>query len=459
MRAIGGLTAILLGLGLMLGSTPALAQPRRGQKPVVHLARKVSNKKTEARKPGRGEPAAVISSAYAAIPAAERRAIQSDLAWLGEYQGPPGGDFDDQRTIEAVKLFQKAIGGKQTGILDQQQRMRLAAAGETHEQAVGFRLIDDPATESRLGIPEKLVSPIGSSATGSSWISGHGQIQIEAFRLSEANLATLFEQEKKSPRGRAVDFSALNPDSFVISGTQGLKYFVVRAEAKDGGVRGVTILYDQATAGIMASVAVAVANSFVGFPDLEAVMAPGQQRAVAYSSAIVVDGRGDLITARQGVAGCEAITVPGFGHAVRIADDGAHDLALIRLFGTRNLAPATLRGDGQGADLTLVGVADPAAQGGGDAVSKQSARLDGDAVEPVPTIGFSGAAAIDAQGRLAGIVVLKTGLDPGSGTAKREAVLVPSAVVRAFLAAHGVAPAAEPRSIERSVMRVICVRK
>ena len=81
----------------------------------------------------------------------------------------------------------------------------------------------------------------------------------------------------------------LKPNSFVISGTQGLKNFVVRAEASGGEVRGITILYDQATAGIMAPVAIAMANSFEGFPDPNAAPPPGQQRAVEYGTAIVVD--------------------------------------------------------------------------------------------------------------------------------------------------------------------------
>ena len=61
--------------------------------------------------------------------------------------------------------------------------------------------------------------------------------------------------------------STLKPQSFIISGVQGLKDFVVRAEASGSELRGVTVLYDQATEGIMGPVAVAIADTFAGFPD------------------------------------------------------------------------------------------------------------------------------------------------------------------------------------------------
>ena len=89
----------------------------------------------------------------------------------------------------------------------------------------------------------------------------------------------------------------------------------------------------------MAPVALAMANSFQGFPDPNAIP-PEEQRAVEYGTAIVVDRSGDLLTTQAATADCEAIMVPGFGHAVRISTDKTGDLALIRLYGARNLQPS-----------------------------------------------------------------------------------------------------------------------
>jgi peptidoglycan hydrolase-like protein with peptidoglycan-binding domain len=434
--------------------TAALPQ----KKPETHQAAADQTGSLRHRKSESREKAAPVAATYATIPEPERLAVQADLAWLGHYEGAPGGDYD-QRTIEAIKAFQKITGNKETGVLNEQERARLAAAAHGLQEADGWQIIDDPATGARLGVPTKLVSPAGVSRTGSRWASGHDQIRIETFRLSEASLTALFDEEKKATRQRHADSSALKPDSFVISGTQGLKNFIVRAEASGAEVRGITILYDQATAGIMMPVAIAMGDSFVGFPDAKGGPPPGQKRAVEYGTAIVADRNGDLVASARVTAECVALTVPGFGHAARIAEDSANDLALIRLYGANNLVPAPIAGTNQGQELTLVGVADPLAQEGGGAVTSVSARLNGQTVEPAPKPGFSGAAAIDAQGRFAGMVALDSPVVAGSGPAIPQAMLVPGDTVRAFLTSHGIAPAGGHGGIDQSVLRVICVRK
>ncbi|MGA8615829.1 MAG: peptidoglycan-binding protein [Xanthobacteraceae bacterium] len=402
--------------------------------------------------------ASPVAAIYAPIPEAERFAVQADLAWLGHYEGAPGGDYD-QRTVEAIKAFQKITGNKETGVLNEQERARLDAAAHGPQQADGWQIIDDPATGARLGVPTKLVSPAGASRTGSRWASGHDTIRIETFRLSEASLPALFDEEKKTTRQRHADASVLKPDSFVISGTQGLKNFIVRAETSGSEVRGITILYDQATAGIMMPVAIAMGDSFVGFPDPKAAPPPGQKRGVEYGTAIVADRDGDLIAPARVTADCVALTVPGFGHAARIAEDSANDLALIRLYGAHNLVPAPLAGTSQGQQLTLAGIADPLAQEGGGAVTSVSAHLSGQTVEPAPKLGFSGAAAVDAQGRFAGMVELNSPVVAGNGPATAQAMLVPAGTIRAFLTSHGITPAGGRGAIDQSILRVICVRK
>ena len=66
--------------------------------------------------------------------------------------------------------------------------------------------------------------------------------------------------------------------------------------------------------------------------------------------------------------------------------------------------------------MTLVGVADPQAQGGGSAVSTARSRVsDTLALDAAPALGFDGAAALDAQGRLVGIAALKVAMVAGTG--------------------------------------------
>ena len=348
----------------------------------------------------------------------------------------------------------------------------LAEVPSFSAEAVGWQLIEDAKTGARLGLPEKLVPRAGISRTGSRWTSAQGQIQIETFRLTEAALPALFDEERKASH-RQITSSALKPDSFVILGVQGLKYFLVRAEARGSEVRGVTVQYDQATEGTMSRVAIAVANAFVGFPDPNAAPVPGLRRMVEYGTAIVVSSDGDLIAPAHVTDECQSITVPGFGHAERVAMDKANDLALIRVYGARNLVPAMLAADSdQSGELKLIGVADPLAQAGGAEVTGAAARFGAQGIEPAPKPGFSGAAAVNARGGLVGMVDLKPAfvaagtldlkpsLVAGSGTPGQAATLVPASTIRAFLQARGVTPAADGRAApEQSVARVICVRK
>ena len=348
----------------------------------------------------------------------------------------------------------------------------LAEVPSFSAEAVGWQLIEDAKTGARLGLPEKLVPRAGISRTGSRWTSAQGQIQIETFRLTEAALPALFDEERKASH-RQITSSALKPNSFVILGVQGLKYFLVRAEARGSEVRGVTVQYDQATEGTMSRVAIAVANAFVGFPDSNAAPVPGLRRMVEYGTAIVVSSDGDLIAPAHVTDECQSITVPGFGHAERVAMDKANDLALIRVYGARNLVPAMLAADSdQSGELKLIGVADPLAQAGGAEVTGAAARFGAQGIEPAPKPGFSGAAAVNARGGLVGMVDLKPAfvaagtldlkpsLVAGSGTPGQAATLVPASTIRAFLQARGVTPAADGRAApEQSVARVICVRK
>jgi hypothetical protein len=327
-------------------------------------------------------------------------------------------------------------------------------------EAVGWELIEDARTGVRLGVPQKLVPRLAASRSGTRWSSAQGQIQIETFRFAEAALPALFDEERKSSH-RQVASSNLKPDGFFILGSQGLKNFVVRAAALGSEVRGVTVLYDQATEGTMGGVAIAVANAFVGFPDPNVLPPAGLRRRVEYGSAIVVASDGTLVTAARNVDQCEAITVPPFGHAERIAEDKANGLALVRLYGARNLVPARFADNAiETGDLTLIGVADPLAQTG-DAASAIPAHLVQQTIEPVPKLGFSGAAAADARGLLAGMVDLRPGVVAGNGASAGQSVtMVPVGTIRAFLRAqHVTLPPAASGPVNQSVLRVICVRK
>jgi hypothetical protein len=425
-------------IGLVAAATPALAKDPYVRKPTTT---------TRATAHRIAVPRPVPKTRIAAVPTAAAPILEQTKGVLHR---------------RGARVAPKSNKDRETGIVAALERDSPALPANFPADAVGWRLIEDPVTGARIGLPEKLVPHAGTARSGSRWTSAQGQIQIETFRLTEAALPALFEDEKKAAH-RHTESGVLKPDFFVIAGVQGLKNFFVRADAHGSEVRGITILYDQATEGTMGRVAHVMLNAFAGFPDPNAAPLPGMRRLVEYGTAIVVSGDGDLITAAHLTDECQAITVSGFGHADRTAEDKTNDLALIRLYGARNLVPATLADDGSlEADIGLVGIADPLAQAGGAGVSRAAARLTAQGLEPAPKLGFSGAAAVDARGGLAGMVDLKPPSVAGSGSAGQGPTLIPVGAIRMFLQAHGISPAAASAgraAMEQSVVRVICVRR
>src|SRR5713226_7207307 len=112
-----------------------------------------------------------------AMAQAERLAIQSDLAWVGEYNGAISGEVSE-RMVAAIKEYQKAKGGKQTGVLNPQERGVLAETARRRQDNVGWKIVTDPITGARLGIPAKLTPQQTSDANGAKWSSPTGTVQI-----------------------------------------------------------------------------------------------------------------------------------------------------------------------------------------------------------------------------------------------------------------------------------------
>jgi len=403
-----------------------------------------------------------------AMAQAERQAIQSDLAWTGHYNGVINGEVSE-RMVAAIKAYQKDRGAKQSGVLNPQERGALSEAAKRLQDNVGWKIVTDSGSGVRLGLPGKLVPQQSSDANGTKWTSSTGTIQILLSRRKEASPSTakLADQEKKEPAGRKVDYSAVKPDFFVLSGTQGLKKFYVRGQFKDSEVRILTILYDQATEGTMEPVVIAMSSAFNPFPSGAQALGPPPRKTVEYGTGIVVSDDGAILTDRQVIDGCLSTVIAGYGNADRAAEDKAHDLALLRIYGARGLKPLGLGNGAAKSAVDLTGVADPQNQGGGAAVSSVKSQItpvgSGNdlALSPAPGVGFSGAAVLDGDGKFAGMALLKPIVVAGQpgGASPAQAALVHADIVRDFLKSNGVAANGSSSDAKASVVRVICVRK
>lgn len=442
---------------IVLTMTPALAQT--SQRPPARGAAGPQS----AAKPQAAKPQDPIAASYAALAEHERIAIQNDLIWTADYNGLAGADFGP-RAIAAVKAFQKRLNTKETGVLNPKERGHLAAAARAKREAVGWRIADDLVTGARLGIPVKLAPQTTSEGKGTRWHSAQNEIVIESFRVAEPSttLASVYEAQRKTPDSK-IAYNVMRGDAFTVSGLRGLKKFYARGQFRNGEVRGFSIVYDQAMEAQMEPVAIAMASTYQAFPANAGANLPPPRRKVEYGSGAFVSHEGHVLTSRYLVDGCETFTIAGYGSAERVADDKERGLALLRVYGARDLKPLALSADNTPGG-TLVGVADPDRQGGGGSVSTLPLRFVASgggraALDPTPGLGFAGAPIVDAAGKLLGIADVNTMAVAGAGIGS-FASLIPAAAVKSFLAEHKATVAsASPPDAKLAAVRVICVRK
>ena len=395
-----------------------------------------------------------LREAYTALPPAERVAIQLNLSWAGDYRGPPDGEFSDKLS-EAMKDYQKRNKLKVTGLLTPDERASLASAVAPRQSRAGWRMVEDPVTGARLGIPATFATKVTALPSGTRWSSEQGQLQIETFRIDTgATLQAVFDQQKKLPR-RRVESSNLQADSFSIGGMQGLKKMRIIGYARDNEVRGLAILYDQAMEGSIDSLVGPIAGAYLPFAPSFSLAAAHEapRRKVEYGTGGFVSAAGHVLTDRRLIEGCSIVTLPGRGHAERIAEERVAGLALLRINGASGFGVAPLAADVDDTnDVTLIGVADPAAQAGGGDVSVAKGRIGGAA---------GSVRALDASPAL-GMVQLSPVVTSSTAATAAQAVAVPADVIRRFLQVQGVNGETSQTALtdtKAAVTRVICVRK
>jgi hypothetical protein len=437
---------------------PAEAKPA-ADKPAKPATPQPTPSKTVTAK---SEPAKSEPDAFTGIPPAERAKIQAALLWAGDTASAAKGE---DPMVAAIKNYQRRKKANPTGVLTPDERADLLGAAKNLEDEVGWAVVVDPATGIRIGLPTKMVPQARDAERGTRWSSAHGDVQVETFRIAdpELKLAALFEQQKKE-LNRKVETSVLRDDNFFISGLQGLKRFSVRATMRNGEVRGFTMMFDQMMETIVSPVMVAMSSAFSPFPERSAPFA-ALAKSVEYGNGLVVSAQGHIVTDRKLTEGCQVIVASGIGDAVRIADDKDTGLALLRVYGPRKLSVLALpRDTPKSGDLTLIGIPDPKELNGTKKLIEVKARLaEGGAIElrqPVPMAGFSGAAALDGEGRFLGMMEMRNAVLASTEPAAPPVRLVTAETIHDFLASHHVASfETQAGEAKTSVVRMICVRK
>ena len=371
---------------------------------------------------------AAAQAGFEALPEAERKAIQNDLIWAGQFNGAVSGSYGPL-TFRAINAF-KGARGPADGLLPPAERAALAKAAQAARDAAGFKVLADDKTGVQIGIPQKLlpkrdVTPSG----GSRWQSADQKVTLDTSTTPPGgdDLAAIFEKAiTVSPNSpRKITYKLLRPDFFVVTGETPTGRFYRRLSAGPQGLRGFSIGYDKALAPTVDKLVIAIAASFEPFPTgaapaqpsavagtaaspssgLSSLLAPAARTNERYGVALALNERVAL-SASSAVDNCRTLRVGSRNAKLRLKDD-ASGLVLLDLEGTGAAKPPGLRSEAAGASEALVLVAY-----GNDAGKRAAVALPGQGVQAAgkPALkaplqpGQAGAPAFDRQGRLVGIV-------------------------------------------------------
>ncbi|QEL24182.1 serine protease [Bosea sp. F3-2] len=471
---------------------PQIRQVRTAALVLALLAAPVAAAQAQAPTAGPSPQMAAAQASFEALPEAERKAIQSDLIWAGQFNGAVSGAYGPL-TFRAINAF-KGARGPADGLLPPAERTALARAAQAARDAAGFRVLADEKTGVQIGIPTKLLPRRDATpAGGSRWQSADEKVTLDTSASPPGeDLAAIFEKAtavNPNNPGRKITYKLLRPDFFVVTGETPTGRFYRRLSAGPQGLRGFSIGYDKALAPTVDKLVIAIAASFDPFPTgpvptapsavagaaspqpgLSPPLAPAARSNERYGVALALNER-TALSAASAVDACRSLRAGNRGAKLRLKDD-ASGLVLLDLDGTGAAKPIGLRAEAPRADEALVLVAY-----GNDAGKRVAVALPGQSVQAggKPALraplqpGQAGAPAFDRQGRLVGIVtdnpsdkVLIAGVAP-----QRSYALAAAAAIQAMLGKAGASlpPAAAGsdlstgavvEQVSGSVLPIIC---
>jgi hypothetical protein len=181
---------------------------------------------------------------YSQWPAAARIKLQEGLIWTGYYPGPPDGEIGE-RTLLAIRNFQRSLGHPQTGLVTQSELNTLHQQTSRQIEKSGFQLLLDKATGIGIGIPKTILPITRSAQYGVDYFSPGERIHVGLRVFSRgSDIRGYFEGLKAALRGTSVQYSQVWEDRFVIAGIVNEQKYYLRYHVRDGWLAGFFAIHD-----------------------------------------------------------------------------------------------------------------------------------------------------------------------------------------------------------------------
>ncbi len=366
---------------------------------------------------------AASKAAYERLDEAERKAIQNDLIWTGDFNGVAGGEYG-RRTHDAMLAFERRSQGTPDGILTPAERAALKRDADAARLALRFALLTDQATGIRIGLPAAVLTQRVAVDNGVVYRRQDGAVSLQLTKLPPAqDFAELFERMRQDGPGRKVTYRLQRPDWFVVSGEEGARKFYTRLANGPDGVRGYTFRYPIDQAQTLDRIMIAIANTFEPFPGTDIAANParvgaqppvGQLAAPAAPALVrpslgltelrhaisgVSLGQGRVLTSAAALRSCESPSIAG--QPLDPAGQAAGEAVILRAPQVNQ--PAVTLGASGAREAVFTLSFEEAAQ---RSVIVAAGRWQGNdnRVTSALQLGAGGAPVLDGQGRLVGLV-------------------------------------------------------
>ena len=195
------------------------------------------------------------------------RAVTEALVWLGVSDRVPRGRLDaaDRR---AIARAERRLGLYADGFLEPRERRVLLREADRRRAREGYRLLRDPATGARLGVPTAWTAPARAARGGTQWASPDGAIALRSF-VSRVPLVEM-ERRRRALRGTRITYDAKGRDRagrhwVVLSGYRHGRPFYTRMVQGRGEVRGFRVVFDEALRHRLERVVVAMSADYDPF--------------------------------------------------------------------------------------------------------------------------------------------------------------------------------------------------
>lgn len=174
----------------------------------------------------------------------ERTDLQGNLVLLAHYGGIVDGAFGIN-TYNAIVGWQGSVGAAPTGKLSEDDLNLLGQMASDEMSELGMSLVEDFGGHLAIMLPLNILVEKRDVASGTIYQDTTGAFSAETFWRSsfEGSLSQHY-QEAANPRpGQSITYSVLRDDFYVVSGTNGNRYFYELVHADGAATSGFRFEY------------------------------------------------------------------------------------------------------------------------------------------------------------------------------------------------------------------------